>query len=107
MSILNPNTEKKMWIDKKDTNFKKVLQEIKMRFGGSAGGPESESILNWCKGDSKEGWVSFWTDNKDASNLITRSKKYILAVRLDDAGVEFKMDKKGFRSSITAFKVGR
>ena len=91
-----------------DKDFNKVLREIKKRFHGKAGDSESESMIDCNKGDLKEGFVWFYSNNKDAAKLIERSRKFILEIRdHGDHGVHFKMSKEGFRSVITAFKVAR
>ena len=77
------------------------------RFKGLGGGPESESAVNAMKGDLKDGYVWFWSDNSDITNLIMRSSDYILQLDDYDETVAVKMDKKGFRSVCHAFKVSR
>ena len=60
-----------------DKEFEKKLKNISARFKGIGGGPESESAVVACKIDIKDGFVWFWADNSDITNLISRSKKYI------------------------------
>jgi len=94
-------------IKNSDKEFSKTLEDVEKRFFHSGGDEQSETILNWNKQDFKEGYVGIWTNNKDASKLIKRSKQYILEIIDYGYAVDFKMDKKGFRSAISAFKVGK
>lgn len=89
---------------KGEEGFMQHLRSLADRFKGLGGGPESESAVNSNKMDLKDGFVWFWSDNSDITNLITRSADYILQV--DDYGdnVALKMDRKGFRSCYHAFK---
>jgi len=92
---------------REDKNFHKILEEIRNRFSHTGGSPDSETILGWNKQDYKEGYVGLWSDNKDVANLISRSRQYILEVVDYGYAVDFKIEKKGFRSPIHAFKVGK
>ena len=94
-------------IKNSDKSFSTTLDELVSRFHGMGGDEWSESHLCCNKQDLKEGYVYVWSNNKDVAKLITRSRKFIIEVRdLDDA-VQFKMSKQGFRSVITACKVGK
>ena len=92
---------------KNEPDFQEKLQELHARFKGKGGTPESESAINNNKYDLKDGFVWFYSDNCDVSKLIQRSDSYILEVRDHGHSVDFKMDKRGFRSCINAFKVNR
>ena len=92
---------------KGEVDFNKNLDKVAARFKGKGGGPDAESAVNTHKQDLAEGYVTFYSDNSEITNLLTRSRKYVLEV--DDFGetVCIKIDKKGFRSCIHAFKVGK
>ena len=90
---------------KGEPDFLKNIKSVAKRFKGKGGGPESESAVNAFKEDLKDGFVWFWSDNSDVSNLIARSAKYILEVNDFKDTVSIKMDRKGFRSCCHAFKV--
>lgn len=90
---------------KGDENFLKNIKKIARRFKGKGGGPDSETAVNAHKQDIQDGWVWFWSDNSDITNLISRSTGYILEVKDHGETVGMKMDKKGFRSCCHAFKV--
>jgi hypothetical protein len=94
-------------INRGDKNFEEVLAEIKERFHQKGGNEDSETVLNWNKQDYKEGFVSIWTDNKDAALLIKRSSTYIRSIKDHGDSVEIVVDKIGFRSSVNAFKVSK
>ena len=97
--------EKTKVITRETPNFESLVEEIRERFHGCGGNEESESHLCNNKQDLKEGYVYFWSNNKDVAKLITRSKKYILEVRDMGYAVQFKMAKEGFRNVTSAFKV--
>lgn len=92
---------------REDPDFTLRVKEIAARFKGKGGGPDAESAVNVHKQDLSAGYVTFWSDNSDVTNLLTRSRKYVLEVRDHGEAVMIKMDKKGFRSCIHAFKVAR
>ena len=96
----------KKWI-KGEEGFEAALQKIANRYKGLGGGPTSESSVHASKQDIKEGFAWFWSDNSDVSNLIQRSKEYILEVRDFGDNVSFKLDKKGYRGPIYAFRPDR
>ena len=90
-----------------DPDFFKNLKKVSKKFKGKGGGPDSESAVNAHKSDIKDGYVTFWSDNSDITNLLTRSRKYVLVVEDYGETVCIKIDKKGFRSCVHAFKVGK
>jgi len=92
---------------KDDKNFLKKIKTIAKRFKGKGGGPESESAVTANKFDLQDGFVWFWSDNSDITNLISRSSAYIIEVYDCQYTVGIKMDRKGFRSCCHAFKVSR
>ena len=92
---------------KGDDNFLKNIKKIARRFKGKGGGPDSETAVSAHKQDLQDGWVWFWSDNSDITNVITRSIGYILEVRDHGETVGMKIDKKGFRSCYHAFKVSK
>ena len=94
-------------IKRGDPRFSTKLKELKKRFSGKGGIPESESSVGAYKPDLKDGFVYFWSDNSDVATLIKRSAGYILEVLDCDETVRFKMDKKGFRSCCHAFKISK
>ena len=63
-----------------EQDFFRNIKAVAKRFKGKGGGPESESAVNSNKADLKDGFVWFWSDNSDVTNLITRSTEYILEV---------------------------
>lgn len=102
MTYIGPTVYKKG-----DKNFRKNILAVSKRFKGKGGGPESESGIDASKEDIKEGFVWFASDNRDITNLISRSYRYILELHDRGDSVMVKMDAKGFRSCVHAFKVGR
>ena len=102
MQTVSKNTYKK-----DDKNFLKNIKKIAKRFKGKGGGPESESAVTANKQDIQDGFVWFWSDNSDITNLIARSTRYILEVIDHGHAVGMKIDKKGFRSCCHAFKVSK
>ncbi len=90
-----------------EESFLKNIKKVAKRFKGKGGGPDSETAVNAHKQDIQDGWVWFWSDNSDITNLITRSSKYILELNDHGETVGMKIDKKGFRSCYHAFKVGK
>jgi len=92
-------------ITRDNKDFETIVQEIRERFHGCGGDEESESHLCNNKQDLKDGYVYFWSNNKDVAKLITRSQKYILEIRDMGYAVQFKMAKEGFRNVTSAFKV--
>jgi len=90
-----------------EARFLENIRAVANRFKGLGGGPESESAVNSNKGDLKQGFVWFWSDNSDIANIIARSSDYILQLDDYEETVGIKMDKKGFRSCCHAFKVSR
>ena len=96
----------KKWI-KGEEGFELALQDIAHRYKGLGGGPNSESSVHASKQDIKEGFAWFWSDNSDVSNLIQRSKDYILEVRDHGGNISFKLDKAAYRGPIYAFRPDR
>jgi len=94
-------------IKRGDPAFTPKLQELKKRFTGKGGDPESETSVNSQKQDLKDGFVYFWSDNSDVANLIKRSEGYLIAVLDCGETVRFKVDKKGFRNCCHAFKLSK
>ena len=96
----------KKWT-KGQEGFDQALEKIAERYKGLGGGPTSESSVHASKQDIKEGFAWFWSDNSDVSNLIQRSKDYILEVRDFGDNISFKLDKNGYRGPIYAFRPDR
>ncbi len=94
-----------MWIKKGTKKFEKTLDKLQKDYAGKAGGPDSETFVNWHKLDAKDGYVRFWSDNKDVASLITRSRGFIEAVDPGREGVDFMISTKGFRSGPHCFKI--
>ena len=92
---------------KGEPDFRENIKKLAARFKGKGGGPDAESAVNAHKQDISAGYVTFWSDNSDVANLLLRSRKYVLEVQDHGELVEIRMDKKGFRSCIHAFKVGK
>jgi len=90
-----------------DSDFLENVKKIAERFKGKGGGPDAESAVNAHKGDIKEGYVTFWSDNSDITNLLNRSRRYVLSITDFGETVCIRMDKRGFRSFIHSFKVGK
>ena len=90
-----------------DSNFESKLDVIKARFAGVKKSAESETAVNVNKQDLKDGFVTFWSDNSDITQLITRSAGYIVSVMDCGETVRFQMDRKGFRSCYHAFKLSK
>mgnify|MGYP003148848121 CR=1 FL=1 len=93
--------------NKGDADFKEALKKIAKRFKGKGGGPDAETLINACKHDINLGYVTLWSDNNDITNLINRSRRYILMMKDYGDAIEFRIDRKGFRSCCHAFKVAR
>lgn len=85
--------------------FEEKLKDIASRFKGKGGGPEAESSVCASKMDIKDGYVWFWSDNSDVTNIISRSTKYILEVKDCYETIGMKIDKTGFRGCTYCFKV--
>ena len=96
----------KKW-KKGEKGFENALQELASRYKGLGGGPNSESSAYASKQDIREGFAWFWSDNSDVSNLIQRSKDFILEVRDFGDNVSMKIDKRGYRGPIYAFRPDR
>ena len=96
----------KKW-KKGEEGFEKALQDIARKYKGLGGGPNSESSVHASKQDIREGFAWFWSDNSDVSNLIQRSKDFILEVRDFGDNVSMKIDKRGYRGPIYAFRPDR
>ena len=96
----------KKW-KKGEEGFEKALQDIASRYKGLGGGPTSESSVHASKQDIREGYAWFWSDNSDVSNLIQRSREYILEIRDHGDNISFKLDKTGYRGPIYAFRPDR
>ena len=92
---------------KEDADFNKRIKEIAQRFKGKGGGPDAETCINANKHDLNKGYVSFWSDNSDITNLLNRSKEYILEVEDYGDTIQIKLDKSGFRSCVHSFKVAK
>ena len=92
---------------KGDADFNKRINEVAKRFKGKGGGPESETAVNAFKQDMGDGYVTFCSDNSDITNLLTRSKGYVLEVTDYGENVIIKLDRKGFRSCFHAFKISK
>jgi hypothetical protein len=90
-----------------DADFLKNIKKIAKRFKGKGGGPDTETCINANKHDLNLGFVSFWSDNSDITNLLKRSKKYILEIQDFGETVQILIDRKGFRSCVHSFKVGK
>ena len=83
---------------KEDSDFSKRIKELSKRFKGKGGGPDSETAVNAFKQDIGDGYVTFYSDNSDITNLLTRSKGYVLEIADFGENVIIKLDRKGFRS---------
>jgi hypothetical protein len=92
---------------KGEENFLENILAVAERFKGRGGGPDSESAVNAQKQDLQDGFVTFWSDNSDITNLINRSANYILELNDHEETVSMKIDKKGFRSCCHAFKLSK
>lgn len=92
---------------KNDKDFSKKINEVAKRFKGKGGGPDSETAINAFKQDIGEGYVTFYSDNSDITNLLTRSKGYVLEIADYGENVIIKLDRKGFRSCFHAFKISK
>jgi hypothetical protein len=100
-------TRSKKVYKKGDADFIKRVNEVAKRFKGKGGGPESETAINAFKQDMGDGYVSFYSDNSDITNLLTRSKGYVLEITDFGENVLIKLDRKGFRSCFHAFKISK
>ena len=83
----------KKW-KKGEEGFEAALQDIASRYKGLGGGPSSESSVHASKQDIREGYAWFWSDNSDVSNLIQRSRDYILEIRDHGDNISFKLEGK-------------
>jgi hypothetical protein len=90
-----------------EPGFEQKLEELKRKFSGVKKSAESETAVNANKQDLKDGYVTFWSDNSDITQLINRSSAYILSVMDCDETVRFHIDRKGFRSCYHAFKLSK
>ena len=93
----------KKW-KKGEEGFEQALQDLAARYKGLGGGPDSESSVHASKQDIREGYAWFWSDNSDVSNLIQRSRDYILEIRDHGDNISFKLDKDGYSGPIYAFR---
>ena len=80
-------------VNREDANFEKKLDELKHRFAGVK--------------KNADGFVTFWSDNSDITQLISRSSGYIVSVLDCGETVRFHVDRKGFRSCYHAFKLSK
>ena len=92
---------------KNDKDFSKRVNEVAKRFKGKGGGPDSETAINAFKQDLGDGYVTFYSDNSDITNLLTRSKGFVLEITDFGENVIIKLDRKGFRSCFHAFKISK
>ncbi len=81
----------------------KQLKEIKLRWKGKGGGPESET--NVCDTIMDKNCVHVWSCNSDISRIIDRCGSAIMKVREDGDGVSFEIHRSAFRGAAYAFKV--
>ena len=81
----------------------KALIEVKERWKGKGGGPESESTVTDSKLDKNI--VHVWSCNSDISKIIDRCGSAIISVREDRDGVSFQISRSAFRGVSYAFKV--
>tara|TARA_R110000824_G_scaffold11622_13_gene50970 strand:+ start:5934 stop:6257 length:324 start_codon:yes stop_codon:yes gene_type:complete len=96
-----------MKIKKGEPGFEEKLDELQKRFSGVKKSAESETAVNANKWELSRGFVSFWSDNSDITQLIKRSRGYIIGVEDRDETVWLRVDRKGFRSCCHAFKLSR
>jgi|TARA_R110000824_G_scaffold78222_10_gene197568 hypothetical protein len=94
-------------INRGDATFEAKLTELKKRFTGVKKSAESETAVNVNKQDLKDGYVTFWSDNSDITQLINRSAGYIVSVMDCGETVRIRMSRKGFRSCYHAFKLSK
>ena len=97
----------KLTLRRGESGFEEKLDELKQRFAGVKKSAESETAVNACKYELSRGYVSFWSDNSDVTQLIKRSRQYILEVQDRGETVWIQVDRKGFRSCYHAFKLSR
>lgn len=81
----------------------KQLNEIKLRWKGKGGGPESETTV--CDSKMDKECVSVWSCNSDISKIIDRCGSAIRKIREDGDGVSFEIHRSAFRGAAYAFKV--
>ena len=94
-------------VNREDSNFEAKLDELRQRFAGVKKSAESETAVNVNKQDLKDGFVTFWSDNSDITQLISRSAGYIVSIMDCGETVRIRMDRKGFRSCYHAFKLSK
>ena len=82
---------------------RKHLNEIKLRWKGKGGGPESETTIADSKMDKN--CVHVWSCNSDVAKIIERCGSAILSIKEDGDGVHFEIDRSAFRGAPYAFKV--
>ena len=94
-------------IKKGDPGFESKLEELEKRFSGVKKNFESETAVNVNKYELGEGYVTFWSDNSDITQLLRRSKGYVEAVLDCGETVRLHLDRQGFRSCYHAFKLSK
>lgn len=89
----------------------RTIDDVHKKFKGKGGGPDAESILVDSNFDKKQGYVTVWTNKKDAAHLIERCKECIIDFHetspgdeKDGGGVMLKINRKAFRGIVYAFR---
>jgi len=94
-------------IKKGDPGFEAKLEELEKRFSGVKKNFESETAINANKLELGLGYVTFWSDNSDVTQLLRRSKSYVVSVLDCGETVCLHLDREGFRSCYHAFKLSK
>lgn len=94
-------------ISKTDPRFPEKLKEIRDRYFGLAGDPESESFLSTSKVELREGYCVFFSSTKDITHFCDRLPDAILSITDYGHAVSLKLCKTRFRGFSYAFKKDR
>jgi hypothetical protein len=99
--------EKLEEITKDDPRFQDKLKEVRDRYFGLAGDPESESFLSTSKVELKEGYCTFFSSTKDITRFCDRLPDAILSITDYGHAVSLKLCRTRFRGFSYAFKKDR
>jgi hypothetical protein len=94
-------------LNRGDPGFESKLEELRKRFTGVKKNADSETAVNVNKFELDNGYVTFWSDNSDITQLLKRSSGYVVSVLDLGDSVRIHLERAGFRSCYHAFKLSK